>query len=197
MAKASRLDTTRRNLLSAGLPAVLLPAALANAAAVGPDSMIRLAPTEIGREMLRLLPAHAEATWHGCYCEFRDPDEAVIECWERRTWTPIMELAEKATNIVDLAIGHRIWRGTDAMFEDDELEVVIVDRLTAAVLAAAGIPAAACRQGPIWEKNGWGLGRGPTLDERHEALARQAIPDAEIEAYCLERADLSRLIQES
>ena len=202
MAKIYHLDTTRRALLSAGLAATALP--LAANAAVGPDGMNRLGPTEIGWEMIRLLPAHAVAVWHTVSLGIDDPDSLEIECWERRTWTPIVELANKATNIVDLAIANRIWRCGEATLErDDPLDgsvgdplEALADRLTAAVLAAAGIPERACWQGALWEANGW-YDREPTPAERREALAREAIPDAEIEAYWSERADLSRLIQES
>jgi hypothetical protein len=103
--------------------------------------------------------------------------------------------ASNASNIVDLAIANRIWRGGDATLDDpvgDPLDL-LADRLAAAVLAAAGIPEKACWQEALWGENGW-YDREPTPAERREALAREAIPDAEIEAYCRERGELSRFL---
>jgi hypothetical protein len=143
-------------------------------------------PTALGLKMIELLPAHAVAVWHACNLAPQDPDEDAVQCWERRTWEPIRELAEKATNIVDIAIAQRIWHG-----DGGDIDEELTDRLVDTLLKAAHVKAASCSQEAMWKKNGWHR-RTPSLEERRAALAQ--IPAAEIEEFRRERAEALRSV---
>ena len=157
MAKSS---TTRRAVLSSAIAAAALPA-FGSAADSGKPL---LQPTELGREMLRLFPAFAEACWFGIHSY--DADDPTVDAWEKRTRAPLDELADKATNVIDLAIAHCIFHECDHF--DDESP----NKLTEAVLALAGIALEACSVSACIKKR-WGE-REPTEAETREALARVA-----------------------
>ena len=161
MAKSS---TTRRAVLSAGIAAAALPQA-AQAADAGKPL---LRPTELGLEMLRrLIPAHAEACWHASYWD--GPEEEAVTAWDKRTFEAIRELALRTTNVVDMAIAHRVWlTGPEGEYHGNEALAV---RMTAAVLALAGISEEKCSLEAYWRAQGW-ADREPTAEERGEALAR-------------------------
>ena len=139
---------TRRAILSSALAAAALPASAAYAAAGSP----LLQPTELGLEMLRLMPAHAEAVWHNSCCT-GGPDEAALLDWEDQTWEAIAERAERATNVVDQAIAHGIWLGV----WDDEYHAAeaLAVRMAAAVLVLAGIALDDCSVDACIKKH-WG-----------------------------------------
>ena len=152
----SRTKHTRRAVLSSGIAAAALTPALAEGAlAAGGKPLLQ--PTEVGLAMLRLMPEHAEAVWHGSFYEGkRRPHEklgAVEQAaadWEDRTWDAMKELAVKATNIVNLAIAHRWWRNSEAGDAEGDWQEywtepeALADRLVSRVLALAGIPAEVC-----------------------------------------------------
>jgi hypothetical protein len=150
-----------------------------------------LAPTELGRALIELLPAHAVAVWHGCHCAPDDPDEDAICCWERRTWKPISELSREARNIVDIAIAHRIGRaGEEDPSWDSKYGLdsdVLADRFVTIVLKAAGVSERLCSVKAMWDENGWHH-HTPPIEERRAALAQ--IPDAELEGFRRELAEV-------
>lgn len=170
----SRTKHTRRASLSSGIAAAALtPALTEEALTAGGKPLLR--PTELGLKMLRLMPAHAEAVWHGSYYDGGMFDLVI---WENSTWEAMKELAAEATNMVDLAIAHRWWRGSETDGAEKDwagywaLPEVLADRLVTQVLALAGIPPEACTAQAYIDKH-WGE-REPTPAETRAALARLA-----------------------
>jgi hypothetical protein len=148
-------------------------------------------PTELGHEMIELLPAHAVSTWHDGYLEADDPDANDIEALHDATWEPIKQRALQATNIVDLAIAYRIAADGDTpqdmidrckhrreevperheVMQMMEPSAFLAYELASTVLRLADFPEHKCSLAALWHRNGWN-GRKPTKTERREALAR-------------------------
>ena len=125
MAKASEANTTRRAILSAGLAAASLPLAATGAPQPLSSGDIRLAPTELGYELLRRMPAYAEAIWKDCRsCDITGhPDydadkvkttDAHLEATNARVCEAIAAILDRAAavpsdHLVDLAIATRAY----------------------------------------------------------------------------------------
>ena len=139
---------------------------------VGNDSTLK--PTRLGREIIELLPAYAEALWHCCYdlADDREADAAAIKRWEDATWALIQERINGASTLVDLAIAFRIMAERADPRDYKGATPWATHRLACdlalAVLKLAGISEAQCsiqQQRTDWDRH-------PTPKERRAAVAR-------------------------
>jgi len=138
---------------------------------VGNDNILK--PTRLGLEIIKLLPAYAEALWHRCYdlADDSEADAAAIKGWEDATWTLIQERINQASTLVDLAIAFRITaeRADPRHYKGAAPWAIhrLACDLALAVLKLAGISEAQCSI--MAQRTDWD--RHPTPEERRAAIA--------------------------
>jgi hypothetical protein len=149
MAKASSQRTTRRAVLAAGLATAAAGMHTNQAAA-----SLNLQPSELGRRMVALLPAHVRATW---LASTATSDDESIERLEADTLNRLYETADAildaargdpTKHIADLAIARRCF-GVASTSERREQELDSL--LLRALLQTAGVDEGSCCQAALYQ----------------------------------------------